>query len=374
MKIALIGTRGVPANYGGFETCAEEIAVGLVKKGHDVTAYCRHGNAPGEPAEFKGVKLVYCGHRESKSFGTLSHTRNSLKHAMKQGFDVLMVFNAANSPLLLLPKWRGHKIALNVDGLEWKRAKWPWYGKLYYRMAEWVATKASHRIISDSRAIQQYYEDKFKEPTTFIAYGGNIETSERPEILAEYGLEKDSYFFTASRLEPENNAHYTVRAFEKLDTDKKLVIAGGANWDSWFIKDLKKTTDPRIKFLGPVYKPGHIKELHCGAYAYVHGNEVGGTNPALLKAMGYGNCVLALDVNFNAEVLAGSGILWKKDVEHLRSQLRYAVEHPEVVAECRKKAVARIRDAYQWDRITDDYERLFERIVSGYYRQHPEND
>lgn len=374
MKIALIGTRGVPANYGGFETCAEEIAVRLVARGHEVTAYCRPGNAEGEPAEYRGVKLVYRKLWDSKVTGTFSHTFVCLRHAMKQDFDVLMVFNAANAPLLAIPKLRGRKIALNVDGLEWKRKKWGWFAKRYYRFAEWVSTKVSDRIISDSRAIQAYYDQRFRQPTTFIAYGANIERSERPEILDEYGLEPDGYFFQASRLEPENHADYTVKAFERVETGKKLVIAGGANWDSPFVRDLKKTRDPRVMLLGPVYTPGHIKELHCHCYAYVHGNEVGGTNPALLKAMGYGNCVLALDVEFNAEVLNGAGFLWKKDPEDLARQMRHVLEHPDQVRLSREKAVARIREAYMWDQITDDYERLFGNILSGRYKDHPEND
>ncbi len=374
MKIALIGTRGVPANYGGFETCAEEIAVGLVEKGHDVTAYCRFGNAPGNPSEYKGVKLRYCKHWDSKVTGTFSHTFNCLRDARKQKFDVLMIFNAANAPLLLIPRLRGEKIALNVDGLEWRRKKWGWFAKKYYKFAEWVSTKVAHRIISDSRAIQAYYDTKFKTPTTFIAYGGNIEGSVKPEILKEYGLESGEFFLQASRLEPENHADYTVRAFEKVKTNKKLVIAGGANWDSPFIKKIKETKDPRIQFLGPVYTPGHIRELHCHCYAYVHGNEVGGTNPALLKAMGYGNCVLSLNVDFNAEVLAGAGVLWDKNDDALAEQMRWVLDHPEEVAKKRKMAVERIRQAYRWDMITNVHVRLFKNIVSGHYKSHPGND
>lgn len=374
MKIALIGTRGVPANYGGFETCAEEIAVGLAARGHDVTAYCRPGNAEGDPTEYKGVELVYRPFVDNKLLSTISHTFHSLRHARKQDFDVLMVFNAGNSPLTILPRMLGETLAINVDGLEWKRAKWGRLPKLYYQFAEWVASRAAHRVVSDSRRIQEYYDQRWKTPSTFIAYGAHVEGPERPEVLEEYGLERDGYFFVASRLEPENNADTMVEAFRRVETDKQLVIAGSANWKSPFVDRLKSSQDERVRFLGGVYTPGHIRELHCGCFAYVHGNEVGGTNPALLKAMGYGNCVLALDAAYNAEVLDGSGLLWSKDPDDLAEQMRRALAEPGTVTECRRKAVERVQAAYTWEQITEGYERLFRNLVEGRYRGRPASD
>jgi len=304
LRIAVLGTRGVPANYGGFETCAEEVSVGLAARGHDVWVYCRRGNVAGDPAEYKGVRLAYTGHIEQKLLGTLSHTITATLDALRRRYDVLLYFNAANAvPSLLARVGQRAPVVLNVDGLEWQRRKWGFVGRTYYQAAEWLSTKVADRIISDARAIQRYYEERWHTPSTFVAYGAHIEGPERPEILKEYGLTRDCYFFTASRLEPENNADITVKAFERVETDKMLVIAGGANYRSDFVRRLKETKDSRIVFLGPVYKPGHIRELHCGAFTYVHGNEVGGTNPALLKALGYGSCVLTINVPYNAEVV-----------------------------------------------------------------------
>jgi glycosyltransferase involved in cell wall biosynthesis len=374
MNIALIGTRGVPANYGGFETCAEEIAVALAAKGHEVTVYCRFGNAPGNPEAFKGVSLKYVPSIDTKILGTFSHAFFSLAHAVFTPYDILMVFNAGNSPLCMLPKLFFKKLAINVDGLEWKRKKWGWFAKQYYQFAEYLSTKFGDRIVSDSLAIQRYYQDRYKTKSTFIAYGAHIETSENPELLNEYKVKPMEYFFVGSRLEPENNADITVRAFEGVKTDKKLLIAGGANYKSNYIRDLQKTRDDRIRFLGPVYKPGHMKELHCGAYAYIHGNEVGGTNPALLKAMGYGNCVLAYNVSYNAEVVGSSALLYEKSVEDLRQKMQFIVDHPEEAKRYRQKAVARIQEAYTWDRIAEGYERMFTNIINGYYRRNRESD
>lgn len=374
MKIAIIGTRGVPANYGGFETCAEEISVGLVARGHEVTVYCRSGNMAGNPKQYKGVKLVYVPFIEHKVLGTFSHAFFSFIHAIFHSYDVLMVFNAGISPLCVIPKMFFKKIALNVDGLEWRRKKWGFWGKKYYLFAEYIATLFANRIISDAKAIQEYYAKKFHTNSTFIAYGAYIENGENVAILEEYGVKEGEYLFVASRLEPENNADITVKAFEKVKTDKKLLIAGGANYKSIFIKELTRTKDPRIKFLGPVYKPGHIKELHCRCYAYVHGNEVGGTNPALLKALGYGNCVFALDVPFNAEVVDKAAILYKKNPDDLKNKIQYIIDNPDEATKYRKFAVERIKECYTWDKIVDSYERLFKNIVTNYYKTNKQSD
>jgi glycosyltransferase involved in cell wall biosynthesis len=374
MKIALIGTRGVPANYGGFETCAEELAIGLVDSGHDVTVYCRPGNAPGDPQDYRGAKLVYRKYIETKSLGTLSHTAHCLLHAARQSFDILMIFNAGNGPLCVIPRLRGTPFAMNVDGLEWKRMKWGRAARLYYQFGEWCSARLATRVVSDSRAIQAYYDRRYSTPSTFIAYGAHVERSDRVSILAEYGLEPDDYFFVASRLEPENNADTTVRAFEAVKTDKKLVIAGGANWDSPFVADLKDTDDSRVRLLGPVYEDGHIQALHTFCYAYVHGNEVGGTNPALLKALGYGNCVLALDVPFNAEVVADAAILYDKDPAALAEQMQRLIDDPQLAEQYRQRAPRRIEEAYQWATVTRDYEQLLQRIIDGHYAARPPSD
>jgi glycosyltransferase involved in cell wall biosynthesis len=200
-----------------------------------------------------------------------------------------------------------------------------------------------------------------------VPYGAYVEGPAHPEILREYGLEPDSYFLVASRLEPENNADITVEAFSRTTIDKTLVIVGGANYKSTFVERLMKRANSRITFLGPVYKPGHIRELHCGAFAYVHGNEVGGTNPALLKALGYGNCVLALDVAFNAEVVGDAALLYSRDPDDLAAKMRRLVAEPDLVAQLRKKAQERIAQNYQWDFVVEAYERILQRAAEGGY-------
>lgn len=375
LRIALIGTRGVPANYGGFETCAQEVAVGLVERGHDVTVYCRKGNAAGDPQEFRGVKLRYATHIEQKAMGTLSHTLLSTIDALRQGFDVLFYFNAANAPAAFLARLMGRTpVLINVDGLEWKRRKWGRVGRTYYQASEWLSTKIAHRIIADSLAIQSYYQARWRTPSSFAAYGAHVAGSVKPEVLSQYGLETNGYLLTVGRLEPENNADLIVRAFERVETEKQLVVVGGVNYRSDYVRKLQSTTDPRIRFLGGVYTPGHIQEIYCGAYAYVHGHEVGGTNPALLQALGHGNCVLALDVPFNAEVIADAGIMFKNDPDALAERMRDVLADPVLVDGMRDRAKERMLDNYQWQYVVEAYEALARRAVDGCFRGKPVSD
>ncbi len=374
MKIAIIGTRGVPARYGGFETCAEEISAGLVSRGHQVTVYCRYGNAPSNQREYKGIKLVYVPCFQTKVLGTFSHAFFSFLHSLFYDYDILMVFNAAISPLCIIPRTFFKKIVLNVDGLEWKRRKWGVIGKRYYQICAFISTLIANRIIADSKVIQKYYEDKFHASSSFIAYGSQVEKSSKPEILKEYKVEENGYFFVLCRLEPENNTDLVIKSFERVKTDKKFLVIGGVSYKSTFVENLKKTRDERIIFFDPVYNKEHIKELFCNAYAYVHGHEVGGTNPALLQAMGCGDCILALNVPFNAEVVGSSAVLWEHSVENLRRKMQYIVDHPDEAENYRKKAVQRVKEYYTWSRIIDGYERLFKNVLKGYYRIQKQSD
>lgn len=374
MKIAIIGTRGVPAHYGGFETCAEEISAGLVSRGHQVTVYCRHGNSISDEEEYKGARLVYVPCLKTKIFGTLSHSFFSFLHSLFYDYDILMVFNVAVSPLCVIPKIFSKKIVLNVDGMEWKRKKWGAIGRQYYKACASIAFLAADRIVADAKSMQEYYENKFNTRSTFIAYGAYKERSSDPEILTQYKVEKNKYFFVLCRLEPENNTDLIVKAFEMVKTGKKLLVVGGVNYKSVFVENLKKTADKRIIFFGPVYDKEHIKELYCNAYAYVHGHEAGGTSLALLQAMGSGNCILAFNGFSNAEAVGSSAILWDHSTDDLAGKMQYINDHPEEAGKYRSKALERAKEYYSWDRIVDRYERLFRQVLEGYYRTKKQSD
>ncbi|HPP12623.1 MAG TPA: DUF1972 domain-containing protein, partial [bacterium] len=259
MRIALVGTRGVPAKYGGFETCAEELALGLVRKGHQVLVSCRRYLYPERLAEYRGINLCYPVSLPGKVTDTFSHTFFSLLHAIRWKPDVILIFNAGNSLLCFLPRTLGFRIALNVDGLEWRRKKWGRVAKAYYRFAEFLSCLVAHEVIADARAIAEYYWKRFHRKTVFIPYGAHLFQPRNPAILSRYGLKPRQYFFIASRLEPENHQDLAVAAFQKLETEKLLVIAGGANWNSPYVRKLRKASDRRIRFLGPVYEQATLK-------------------------------------------------------------------------------------------------------------------
>jgi glycosyltransferase involved in cell wall biosynthesis len=364
MKIALMGIRGIPANYGGFETFAEELSTRLVARGHDVTVYGRSNIIDYKAKYYKGVELVILPTISHKYFDTVAHTFLCAWHSLFRKFDVILICNSANSVFALIPRIGFKKVAINVDGLEWQRAKWNIFGKWYYQLSEWIATFSANRIVTDSIYIRQYYLEKFKKDSMFIPYGAPTERAKTMEIFNKFDVEPGKYVLYVSRMEPENNAHVVVKAFEKAKTDLKLVMVGDAPYSNEYIRKLKSTKDPRIIFTGYVFGQGY-REFQSNAYFYVQATEVGGTHPALLEGMGYGNCVLANDVPEHREVLRRAGVYFNaKDVDNLAERMQWLLDNPDVVAEHRKKSVERILEAYTWDRITESYEKLFEEMCN----------
>lgn len=368
MKIALLGTRGVPANYGGFETCVEELGKRLVERGHDVTVYCRDSYYHQKPSTYLGMNLRYLPNLKRKSLDTLSHTFLSVLHVCTQNFDVLMVFNAANSPTLFLPRLLGKKIAINTDGLEWKRGKWGPVARNYYKFSEWLSTKLAHRIVADSTGIQDYYKERYDVDSTYIAYGASINQSSRPELLDALGLTPGGYFLQITRFEPENNPLLTIEAYKRLKTDKKLVLIGGVPYESDYSRQITAHAAENILLPGSIYDKELLNELWCNCYAYVHGNEVGGTNPALLQTMASGCFTIAIDISFSRDVLQNGGMFFDKTSDHLSSKMQWALDHTDELEEYRQRALARIQEQYTWEKVTDGYENLFRELIAGKYR------
>lgn len=370
MKIAMVGFRGIPHTYGGAEEFVLNLAPRLVARGHDVIVYSRSNLFRDRSALYEGVRRIFLPTVEHKSLGQFIHATLCMFDVIRRDVDIVFVHCLPSGIHTLLPwLWR-KRIVVNTDGLDWERGKWGKAAKAYFKASAWIVARTATELVADSRAMRSLYLSRFGRDSTFIAYGANIETSCRPETLAQYGLEPQSYYLVASRLVPENNADLIVEAFERVQTDRRLVIAGGANYQSKWIKELLRTKDERVNFLGHVANPEIVKELHCNCYSYIHGHSLGGTNPALLKALGYGNSVLALNTPFNREVLEGNsgvmyGFTFEKDVEDLREKIQYVDDHPEVTTEYRARAPERIREAYNWDRIADQYESIFKRVVHG---------
>lgn len=365
MKLAIMGIRGIPANYGGFETFAEELAPRLVQRGHEVTVYGRSNNIKYEGDEYKGVRLVILPTIAHKYLDTVAHTFLCTLHALKERYDAVLICNSANAIFSWIPRIVGSPVALNVDGLEWKRAKWNKLGQWVYKISEKLATFLPNEIITDARDIEKYYLEKYNKRSTFIPYGAPLGRVDTKEVLQKFGIEPGKYILYVSRFEPENNPHLVVKAFEKTKTDMKLVMVGDAPYATDYIKRLRATNDPRIIFTGYVFGQGY-REFQSNAYLYIQATEVGGTHPALLEGMGHGNCVLANDVPEHREVLGDAGFFFSAKANgELTEKIQYLVDHPEEVQTAGKKAVARIKEKYTWDRVTDAYEKLFLRLAGN---------
>ena len=363
MKIAMLGTRGIPASYSGFETCVEELGRRLVKRGHQVTVYCRSHHIRYPAREYLGMELVNLPTISNKYLDTIVHTFLSSLHALTRSYDIALYFIAANSPLVWIPRLRGQRAILNVDGLDWRRAKWPEPAKKYIRFAEWIATKFPHRVVTDSRVIERYYVERYHCPTVYIPYGSERTRRAPGQMLARLGLQPQGYVLYVGRLVPENCAHHLVHAFRNLNTDLKCVVVGDAPYSDGYITQLKAAADRRTPFPGYVFGEGY-EELLSNAYAFVETSEVGGTHPALLEAMALGNCVVVNDTQENLETIGVAGLSYRgrEGAPALQVVLEQLLKHPDLVKEYGARACVRAA-SYSWDAVTEAYESLFEEEI-----------
>lgn len=361
MKIAILGSRGYPYVYSGYETFVAELAPRLVKRGHEVTVYCHKHLYTSFPNEVNGIKLVYIPTIESKTLSQLSNSFLATLHVIFSNMDAVLYVNSANGPFGLLTKLFRKRTAINVDGLEWLRPKWKGLGAKYFYWSSWMSTKFFDVVIADSDRMADIYRDEFNSPSTTIAYGANIAVSKQPELINELGLEKDGYYLIVGRLIPDNNADIIVKGFVRSNTKRKLIVVGDVPYKDQYADDIKKTTDPRVIFPGYIKNPDMLRELYCNSYAYFHGHEFGGTNPTLLKALAYGCFILAIDTVFSREVLNENehGVYFKKSPDDVAALIE-SVDHDTAKAESyRTKARKRITEHYTWEKITDQYEALF---------------
>ena len=365
MRIAMLGTRGVPAHYGGFETAVEEIGRRLVGRGHDVTVYCR---GAAEPApRYAGMDLVHLPAVPRRSLETLSHTAISVGHVLAgRSHDAAVVFNAANAPFLPALRLRRIPAAVHVDGLEWQRAKWGGAGRHYYRWAESLAVRWGDALIADAQGIADYYREEFGARTELLAYGAPILVEPRTHRLPELGLEHRGYHLVVARMEPENHVAEIVDGYRRSPARLPLVVVGSAPYADEYGARVRAAAegDPRIRLLGGVWDQGLLDQLYAGSATYLHGHSVGGTNPSLLRAMGAGAPVVAYDVSFNHEV-AGADALFFARPEDVALALMAAENAPEAFVERGRRLRTRAATRYQWGEVADGYEALLKRLTAG---------
>ncbi|WP_199589225.1 DUF1972 domain-containing protein [Blastococcus sp. TF02A-26] len=357
MSIAMVGTRGVPARYGGFETAVEEIGRRLADAGHRVVVYCR--TVPGvtetRPRRHLGMELVHLPAARKRSLETLSHTALSVAHLVAHRTDAAFVFNAANAPLLPVLRAARIPVATHVDGLEWRRAKWGGAGRRYYRAAESLAVRWSDALVADAQGIADYYRDAFDAPTTLLTYGAPV-IEPGSDKLAELGLERGGYHLVVARFEPENHVDLIVDGYTRSDAAKPLVVVGSAPYADEYTRRVHALADDRVRFLGGVWDQDLLDQLYAHCATYLHGHSVGGTNPSLLRAIGAGAAVTAFDVSFNREVIADAGRFFRTPEDVAREIA--AVEADPVGTRRAGRRSRELALRYDWDAVAAGYEEL----------------
>jgi len=368
LRIALVGTRGVPARYGGFETCVEEVGRRLAARGHEVVVYCRtQGNAVTAEKEYLGMRLIHLPAPRKRTLETICHTGLSVGHLLAHRVDAAIVFNAANSPWLPLLRIARIPVATHVDGLEWKRAKWGRWGKKYYRLAESLAVRWSDSLIADAAGIQDYYGSEFDASCELITYGAPLLPSGVSHRLDELNLEPGNYDLVVARFEPENHVDLIVGGFVSSAAQLPLVVVGSAPYAEQHTREIHALGDKRVRFLGGVWDQELLDQLYANARVYWHGHSVGGTNPSLLRAIGAGAATNAFDVTFNREVLGVSGRYFATPAE-VAELVAQAETRPGEILE-RGEAALKIAARYDWDLVADGYERLSYKLANRAVRR-----
>ncbi len=365
MKIAIIGSRGYPYVYSGYETFVSEVAPRLTEKGIEIHVYCHKQLFKEKPENVKGIYLHYIPCLKTKSLSQLSNSFLSTVHAVFHNYDVLLYVNSANGIFGVLTKLFRKKTAINVDGLEWLRPKWKGLGAKVFYFSSKMATKWMDEIITDAEGMRQVYLKEFHKDSTVIAYGANLGKSKNPQLLEQWNLKPHSYYLVVGRLIPDNNALIIIQEFIKSAAAKKLVIVGDVPYRDKYAENIKMINDERIIFTGYITNSDVLAELYHNCYSYIHGHEFGGTNPTLLKALAYGCAILALDTVFNREVLNDKehGFYFtKNNLHHLIADVD---NNETLLIPLRAKAKQRIEENYTWEKITAQYFHLFYKLSNN---------
>ncbi|MEX2511829.1 MAG: DUF1972 domain-containing protein [Cyclobacteriaceae bacterium] len=364
LHVAIVGTRGYPYVYGGYETFVKEMGERLVQRGIEVTIYCHSPLFEKKLKKVNGINLVYVPCVETKSLSQLTNSLLSMIHVCFSKVDVVLVVNSANGPFGILTKIFGKPSAINVDGLEWLRPKWKGLGAKYYLFASRLATKLYDKLITDSDEMQKIYLEQFGAPSKMIAYGANPKNSSDSNLIENWDLQKESYYLIVGRLIPDNNADLIVEGFVKSNSKRKLVIVGDVPYHDRFAQKMKSIKDNRLVFTGYVRDQEQLSSLYQNCYAYFHGHEYGGTNPAMLKALGFGCAILALDTRFNQEMLQQGKFGWyfDKNIESVVKIIEESESTPKKMDYLRAHSREGLTQKYSWDFVTDEYEVLFKAL------------
>ncbi|WP_288230174.1 glycosyltransferase family 4 protein [uncultured Faecalicoccus sp.] len=359
LNIAMLGHKRIPSREGGIEIVVEELSTRMVKLGHKVTCFNRKGHHVSgsefdgnQLSEYRGVKLKQVWTLDKKGLAAMT---SSLSAAIKAAFgkyDVVHFHAEGPCAMLWIPKLFGKRCIATIHGIDWQRAKWGGYASKYIKFGEKVAAKYADEIIVLSEGVQKYFMDTYNRKTVFIPNGVNKPVIRETKLIKEkYGLDKDSYILFLGRLVPEKGIPYLIEAFKQIETDKKLVIAGGSSDTDEFLLYLKKLTkdDRRIIFTGFV-QGQLLEELYINAYLYALPSDLEGMPLSLLEAMSYGNCCVVSDIAECTDVVEDKAVAFQKsNVKQLKEKLQDLCDYPEKVQSYKNSASDFICQKYNWD-------------------------
>lgn len=365
LRIAIAGSRGIPNNYGGFEQCAENLSVLLVKAGHQVTVY--------NPAyhdytheEFEGVRIRRMTNPERLigTAGNFMYDYLCMRNALREQCDILLVLGYTTASVFFpLLNRRGSMLVTNMDGLEWKRDKWNAFVKKLARWFEALGARYSDALVSDNGEIRNYLLKEYGKDSTFIAYGAEVFDSPDPNVPAHYELKPREYDLLIARLEKENNVQTILDGVVAAGVPVPFLVIG--RYDTAYGEWLRRRYAPYagIRFMGGIYNQVHLNNLRWFGRYYFHGHSVGGTNPSLLEAMASGAYILSHDNLFNRDVL-GAHAWYFTSPDGVKKLLLEQELLEQKRADYTEANMARIRSQYNWEKIAGEYESLFLRLTS----------
>ena len=356
-KIAIIGSRGYPYVYSGYETLVKALAERLTAQGVQVTVYCHAYLFEQKPALLNGIRLVYIPTVKSKVLSQPVHSFMAFWHVVFSKADAVLVLNVSNGPFGLITKLFRKPTLMNVDGLEWLRPKWKGLGARYFKWAAKMAVKFNDVLVTDADAMQAIYLQEFGAKSVVITYGADSSEGANLSFLQEWNLQERDYFLIVGRMIPDNNADLLIEGFIQSGSTKKLVIVGDVPYADAYADKIRAMSDPRLVFTGYVRNAQTLASLYKFCYAYLHGHEFGGTNPTLLKAMANGCAIAALDTVFSREVMQNNqfGYFFQKNASSAKDWFNWAEQNKEALSTRRALITNGITEKYTWDTVTNLY-------------------
>ncbi len=366
LKIAIIGDRGIPARYSGFSTLVEQLAVRLVRDHNmEVSVYCRSSYYEEKPKSFEGVRCHYFSSPGGKNFESIIHSNISIWHALVDSYDLVFIVDPGNAPFAWPLKLRFLPTVFHTDGMGWKRRKWSPLQQKYYKWSEWVCARLATALVTDSRAMQEYYLSEYQAPSSFIPYSGEVGKAPTDDCLKLFGLEKNEYYLVVARVEPENNIDLIIREYKDAGVERPLVIVGGARYESEYSKLVTGQASEKVRCAGPIFDSETLNGLYQNCYAYLHGHEVGGTNPSLLRAMHWGAACVPINVIFHREVMGEDSFFFENSQGHLAGILNELENDPARVEQLGRLAKERSETLYRWDAVAAGYAEMFRKVVGS---------